>query len=216
MISYVADFETLKEKDGSTRIWAWGFSEIGNVENFQHGTTMESFIEWCYKGDNKIVYFHNLKFDGEFIFHWLLSNGFQYSTEKLSKTFNCIVSSQGQFYEIEIIFEKKNKKYRKVTIYDSYKKLPFTVKKIGKDFKLPIQKVDEPQEFYERYRPIGHDLTDEELFYLKMDVQVVAMALGIQFEQELVKMTIGGDALSSFKKTLGNGDKKKGEKEFKR
>jgi len=216
MISYVADFETLKEKDGSTRIWAWGFSEIGNVENFQHGTTMESFIEWCYKGDNKIVYFHNLKFDGEFIFHWLLSNGFQYSTEKLSKTFNCIVSSQGQFYEIEIIFETKNKKYRKVTIYDSYKKLPFTVKKIGKDFKLPIQKVDEPQEFYERYRPIGHDLTDEELFYLKMDVQVVAMALGIQFEQELVKMTIGGDALSSFKKTLGGGDKKKGEKEFKR
>lgn len=228
MLTFVADFETtvpkprdyevnsegdslidVPEVDESTRVWAYGLCEVGNVDNFQYGNNMDDFIAWCKKGKNKMVYFHNLKFDGEFIFYWLLTNGFKYSDTKETKTFNCLVSDMGQFYGIEVIFEKKNKKYRKTVFRDSLKKLPFPVKKIAKDFKLPIGKLEVPDDFYEWERPVGHELTDLELQYLKQDVQVVAIALGIQFDQELTRMTVGSDALHSFKNILG-------EKEFER
>jgi hypothetical protein len=209
MKQYVADFETTTTKE-KTRIWAYGYCEIGNVENFNYGITMEDFISWC-KTENKIVYFHNLKFDGEFIFYWLLTNGFAYSPNKESNTFNCLVSDMGQFYQIEIIFEKKNKRYKKVVFQDSLKKLPFPVRKIAKDFKLPIAKVEVEGDFYDRERPEGHNLTDDEILYLKHDVQVVAMALGIQFDQDLTKMTVGADSLHSFKNVIG---KKEFERKF--
>lgn len=228
MLTYVADFETtvpkprdyevnndgdslieVPEVDESTRVWAYGFCEVGNVDNFGYGNNIDDFMEWCRVGKNKLVYFHNLKFDGEFIFYWLLTHDFDYSDKKETGTFNCVVSDMGQFYEIEVIFEKKNRKYRKVKFRDSLKKLPFPVKKIAKDFKLPIGKLEVPEGFYEWEREVGHTLTDLELQYLKQDVQVVAIALGIQFDQELTKMTVGSDALNSFKNIIG-------EKEFDR
>lgn len=210
MLSFVADFETTVEED-KTRVWAWGQCEIGNVDNFSYGTSMSEFIAWCKKGMNKLIYFHNLKFDGEFIFYWLLTNGYKHSDKKEDKTFNCIVSEMGQFYSIEIIFAKKNKKYKKVTFQDSLKKLPFSVSKIAKDFKLPIGKLEVPPGFYELERLEDHELTDFEIQYLKQDVQVVAIALGIQFDQDLTRMTVGSDALNNFKKIIG---KKQFERNF--
>jgi hypothetical protein len=203
MISYVADFETTVPKKGEpdpkTRVWAWGLCEVGNVENFHYGNDINTFFSWCRK-ENKIVYFHNLKFDGAFILYWLLTHGFTYSEEKKDNTFNTIISSVGQFYQIEVIFEKKNKKYKKVTFLDSLKKLPFPVSKIAKDFKLPISKLEID---YALERPEGYQLTPEEVEYLKADVQIVAWALGIQFDQGLTKMTIGADALKGFKDIFG-------------
>lgn len=229
MVAYVADFETtipknrdievsldgiveddVPEVDESTRVWCYGICEIGNVENFTYGTNIEDFFAWCRKGQNKTIYFHNLRFDGEFLFyHLLVHMGFTYSDTKESGTFNCVVSDMGQFYQIEVIFEKKNKKYKKVTFLDSLKKLPFPVAKIAKDFKLPIGKLEVPDGFYEWERSLDHVLTELEIQYLKQDVQVVAMALGIQFDQDLKRMTVGSDALYNFKNMMG-------EKEFER
>lgn len=214
MQSFVADFETLTTPD-KTRIWAFGHCEIGNVENFHYGTTMEEFFDWC-RQSNKLVFFHNLKFDGEFLIYWLLTNGFDYSKDKTDNTFNCIISDSGQFYEIEVIFKKMKKKYKKVTFRDSHKKLPFSVKAIAKAFKLPIGKLEVPEGFYDWERPVGHELTDLEVQYLKQDVQVVALALGIQFDQELTRMTIGSDSIGNYKKMLGDGDYKQGERNFRR
>jgi hypothetical protein len=215
---YVADFETTVEPD-QTRVWMWGHTEIGNVENFHYGTNIESFIAWCRSGgckENKEVWIHNLKFDAEFILYYLLTHGFEYSKEPEENTFNCIISSQGAFYMLEVIFEKKNKKYNKVVFYDSHKKLPFKVDTIGKSFGLPYQKVEVDQEFYTRERPLDHIPTPEEIEYMEGDVKTVACALGIQFDQELTSMTIGGDSLSTYKKMLGGGDYKAGRKKFER
>lgn len=215
MNTYVADFETTVEPN-STRVWAYGLCEIGNVDAFSYGNNMDDFMAWCQSGKNKLVYFHNLRFDGEFILYWLLTHGFTYSKEKESNTFNCIISSAGAFYSIEVIFERKKKKYKKVTFQDSAKKLPFSVDEIGHAFKLPVTKIDVPDGFYEWEREPGHALTEFEIAYLKADVQVVAMALGIQFDQELDRMTVGSDAMHSFKKILGEGDIKQGRKTFDR
>lgn len=198
MKRYTADFETTTDIE-DCRVWAYATCELSNVDNVQIGNSIEDFIEWC-KEENKIVYFHNLKFDGEFIIHWLLHHGYKYSKDKQDMTFSTVISSMNVFYAIEIIFEKKNKKYKKVTIYDSLKKLPYPVAKIAKDFHLPIQKLEID---YKAYREVGHVLTDEEIDYITNDVKIVAMALQIQIEQGLTKMTNGSDALSSFTEMVG-------------
>lgn len=215
MKKFVADFETTVEVP--TRVWMWGYAEIGNVDNFVYGANIDEFMDWC-KTENKLIFFHNLKFDGDFIFHWLLTNGFTYDKEgtKESKTFNCIISKEGAFYQIEIIFEKMKRKYKKVVIQDSHKKLPFPAGKIGKAFKLDYQKVEVEEEFYTRPRGLDHVFTQEEIEYMEGDVKTIATALHIQFEQGLDKMTVGSDALSSFKTVLGGGDIKKGKKIFER
>lgn len=198
---YTADFETTTDKD-DLRVWAWGTCDIDNPNKFECGTDIESFIKWCYKHNGSNIYFHNLKFDGEFILSYLLLNGYKYSKEKEDKTFNTTISSTGQFYKIEIVFKRYNTRLCKVSIYDSLKKLPFSVKKIAEDFDLPIKKGEID---YQAKREIGHVLTDEELDYLRNDVEIMARALSMQFKEGLKRMTIGADSLATFKRMLPKG-----------
>lgn len=197
MKRYVADFETTTNEN-DCHVWAYGTCEVGNTDNTTIGQTIDDFMKWC-STENKIVYFHNLKFDGEFIIHWLFNNGFKYSKEKQEKTFSCVVSSMGQFYIIEVIFKTGNKKQEKVIFYDSLKKLPFPVRKIAEDFNLPIQKLEID---YNEERNDDHILTEQEIEYVLHDVKIIAMALQIQIEQNLTKITNGSDALNDFKRTI--------------
>lgn len=199
MKRYVADFETTTQVE-DCRVWAYATCEITDIENCTVGNSIDDFMTWC-EQENKIVYFHNLKFDGEFIITWLFNHGFTYDKEHRSKTFTCIVSQQGQFYAIEVIFKRMNKKLKKVTFYDSLKKLPFPVSKISNDFHLPINKLEID---YKPYREPGHILTQEETDYVLNDVKIVAMALKTQLDQNLIKMTNGSDALQHFKQTISD------------
>ena len=193
--SYTADFETTTDKN-DLRVWAWGVCNINDFDDFVYNNTIESFIDWLKQHFNCNIYFHNLRFDGEFLISWLLKNGFKYNEQLVTKTFNCIIAGTGQFYKMDICFYKKGN-YRKVVhIYDSLKKLPFPVKKIAQAFELPILKGEID---YKAYREIGHILTDEEISYLRNDVEIMARALKIQIDEGLTHMTIGSDALHSFK-----------------
>lgn len=200
---YTADFETnVSEED--CRVWAYAICEIGNPDNFIYGNSIEDFIKWCFndKKENYSLYFHNLKFDGEYIFSYLLNNGYEYiknKKDRRDKTFTCLISDTGQFYSIEIYEEVKGKHSNKVTIYDSLKILNFSVEQIAKDFSLPIRKLDLD---YKTIREVGHELTPHEIDYIRNDVEIMARALHIMFTQGLTKMTIGSDALSSYKGML--------------
>ena len=198
--SYTADFETTTNKD-DLRVWAWGVCNVNNFDDFQYDNNIESFIEWLYNHDKCNVYFHNLKFDGEFIISWLLKNDYKYNDNLVSKTFNCVIAGTGQFYKMNICFYKKNKYRRVVHIYDSLKKLPFSVKKIAESFELPILKGEIN---YTEERKRGHILTSEELAYLRNDVEIMARALNIQIAEGLTHMTIGSDSLHIFKSILGD------------
>ena len=199
MSRFTADFETTTDPN-DCRVWAFAICEIDNINNFICGNDIEDFIKFCSnKKENHILYFHNLKFDGEYIFNYLLNNGYRCiedKKERENKTFTTLISDTGQFYSIEIFFEVGNKKVNKVTIYDSLKILNFSVDTIAKDFNLPIQKLKID---YDEKREKGHILTDEEIAYIKNDVEIMARALKIMFDQNLTKMTIGSDAISSYK-----------------
>ena len=208
MRKFTADFETnVSETD--CRVWAYALCEIGNTDNFIYGNNIEDFIKWCAnKKENYVLYFHNLKFDGEYIFSYLLENGYTCIKDKKQredKTFTTLISDTGQFYSIEIFFETKNPKHiNKVTIYDSLKILNFSVEQIAKDFNLPIRKLEID---YKEIREKGHILTNEEIDYIRNDVEIMARALEIMFDEKLTKMTIGSDALSNYKEINKNFNK---------
>ena len=205
MRKFACDFETTTNED-DCRVWAYALCEIGNVDNFIYGNSIDEFINFCKdKKKNYVLYFHNLKFDGEYIFNYLLNNGYECiktKKERKDNTFTTLISDTGQFYSIEIFFETQNKKHiNKVTIYDSLKILNFSVEQIAKDFNLPIRKLELD---YKTNREIGHILTEHEVDYIRNDVEIMARALEIMFNQNLTKMTIGSDALDNYKKMNKN------------
>ena len=209
MSKYTADFETSTEnwieKDGESRVWAYAICEIDNPDNFIYGNNLDDFFRWCFrnKRKNDTLYFHNLRFDGEYIFYYLLTHGYEVvrtKNEIHDKSFLCLISDTGMFYSIEI-YETAGKYPNKVTIFDSLKILNFSVEQIAKDFSLPIRKLELD---YDTYREVGHELTPHEIDYIRCDVEIMARALNIMFKEELTKMTIGSDALHSFKSMVSS------------
>lgn len=197
---YTADFETTTDPN-DCRVWATGIHEIGG-EGFYYGNNIEYFFNFAKTKPDSTFYYHNLKFDGVFLIHYLFSNGYKHVLDKKQlkkKTFCTLISDKGQYYSIEIMFGKGEK----TTILDSMKLLPFSVEQIAKGFDLDVGKVEVEQEFYTRPRKIGHILDEEEVYYLKNDVKVVAQALQILIEQGIDKMTLGSSAMAEYKKLVG-------------
>lgn len=205
MIAYTADFETTTdEKD--CRIWAYAICNIEDPTEFHYGTTFEEFIAFCSQPNkNFTLYFHNLKFDGSFIISWLLHNGYEYISdrkEKRANTFTTLITDMGQFYAIEIYFTVKGHHANKVKILDSLKIFPnFSVERVAEGFGLPIHKLEID---YKQKRPIGWQLTQQEIDYIRNDVEIMARALKIMFSEGLNKMTIAGDAFASYKEFVPN------------
>ena len=198
---YVADFETTTVEP--TKIWAVGMCEIENIDNFVHFNNISEYINYCTKLKNPIIYFHNLKFDGEFIIYYLLKNNYKWvqtRNEMQDNTFTTLISDLGVFYSIEICLKKDVKGHRtkKIIFYDSLKLVNMPVHVIAKKFKLPILKGDID---YGRHNT-ECETSETELNYLKNDCQIVAMALKRLFELNLNKMTIGSSALADYKKDL--------------
>lgn len=205
-VKVAADFETTVDPN-DCRVWAACAVDIESLETVHISNSIDAFFEWL-QDKNTVCYFHNLKFDGEFILSYLLRNGYRYSDTREPKTFDTLISDTGQWYSVTVIFDKKNKKYKKVTFYDSLKKLPFKVATISKAFNLEDEKLEID---YKAYRAPGHELTEEERRYIVNDCRIVAAALKIQFSKGLTKMTNASDALNGYKEII---DKKNFERWF--
>lgn len=197
MRRFTADFETSTWIANETWVWAWALCDIENPDNVEVGNSIEDFFERIKKEANPYIYFHNLKFDGEFILYYLMTHGFEYveSREKRTNTFSTLISDMGLFYSIEVYFEV-GKKTKKVTFIDSLKIINQTVESMPKTFKLEENKLEID---YNLPREIGHILTNDEVEYVKNDVVIVAKALKYLFDMGLTKMTAGSNALSEYK-----------------
>lgn len=203
MAKYTADFETCTWLEKETYVWAYAICSIDDPEEIIIGNNIEDFMKWCSDGKNPTCYFHNLKFDGEFILYWLFKNGFthiQDKKERKDKTFTTLISDMGMFYTIEVYFKIGNKSVKKATFIDSLKILNMSVDTIAKTFGLPISKLELD---YNTPRELGHVLTEEEKEYIKNDVKIVALALKTLFDESLTKMTIGSNALNNYKEIIG-------------
>ena len=197
MKRFTADFETATWDPDETWVWAWALCDIEDPSHVEVGNLIESFFERIKKEANPYIYFHNLKFDGEFILYYLMKNGFEHveSKEKRNNTFSTLISDMGLFYSIEVYFEV-GKKTKKVTFIDSLKIINQSVESMPKTFKIEENKLEID---YNTPREKGHILTLEEEAYIKNDVVIVAKALSYLFNMGLTKMTAGSNALSEYK-----------------
>lgn len=201
---FVGDFETTVDEN-DCRVWGWGLYDINN-DLTDVGTTIDNFFDKVFQLPTKTtLYFHNLKFDGEFIFYYLFENGFTHTNERKleNNQFSTLITFMGVFYAIEIKY--KGKEYK---IYDSLKILSLPVKAISKAFGIEQLKGEID---YLKERPKGYELTEKEIAYIKNDVEIVGKALLYFFNQKLNKMTQASNAFFDFKDIIG---KKRFEKLF--
>lgn len=197
MKRFTADFETATWDHDETWVWAWALCDIEESSHVEVGNSIDDFFKRIKKEANPYIYFHNLKFDGEFILYYLMKNGFEHveAREKRNNTFSTLISDMGLFYSIEVYFEV-GKKTKKVTFIDSLKIINQSVESMPKTFKIPENKLEID---YNSPREKGHILTTEEEAYIKNDVVIVAKALKYLFDMGLTKMTAGSNALSEYK-----------------
>lgn len=191
-----ADFETTAIKE-DCRVWAWAVAYVGESTPNAYGNDIDSFLLYI-AGHGKCLYwFHNLAFDGKFIVDRLMKLGYTWVKEKpTAGEFSSIVSNKGKFYQLSICFFSG----MTIEIRDSLKVFPMPVRKVAQAFNLDEGKGDLD---YEEFRERGHELTDEELDYIRRDVEIVAKALATNKSQGLEKMTIGSNAFTFYRQLVG-------------
>ena len=214
--TFMCDFETtVYDNQEYTEVWASALVEL-YTENVIILHSIEETYEYFKSLDcNITMYYHNLKFDGAFWLSYLLVDlGFKqslvhnsdkeldvswkYEKDMENHEVKFVVSDRGQWYQITF---KENDHY--FIIKDSLKLLPFSVKKIGKDFGTKHKKLEME---YKGYRYAGCDITEEEKKYIANDVLVVKEALENMFNDGHNRLTIGACCLSEFKEMHKYGD----------
>lgn len=204
---YAADFETNNHED-DCRVWAWCICNIAEPDNCELGNEIDTFIDYISNREG-ICYFHNLKFDGNFILSWLFRNGYKYiekSAEDGPKgkrrkklepgTFTSLISDMGIWYSLTVCWATG----KEIEFRDSAKLIPLAVSKIPAAFNLKESKgnID-----YQKRREKGHELTEEEKEYVKGDVIIIALAISIMISNGQKKMTAASNALNDYKTRIG-------------
>lgn len=229
---FMADFETLTGKDvvDETYVWASGVCSIDNPYDDNYlkiWNSDEPLYEFLSQFRMCECYFHNLKFDGQFILSYLENHGFVYDEDlDREKSYSTLITGDGQWYMIRVRwmdtqeertrvikrklkdgtvkeYQGKDTKKRKhsnkcITEFrDSLKKIPLPLKDIPKAYGIPMNKLTID---YTKYRPRNGELTEDEIAYLKADLQIPALALQNDIIKEnRNKLTASADALDDFK-----------------
>lgn len=202
---YVADFETSHDNiDGKEYAWVWcaGYQRLytQKIDDLKIQGNIKDFVQSLMKGKTKKVYFHNLKFDGQFLMAYFLHLGYKYKDNPdKPKTFSYVIDLMGTFYAIKIPFINEKKKLQHVTFLDSAKIYPYPLKTLAKQMGMPVSKGDLD---YNLVRKPNHNLTHKELDYFRRDILILKIAMEQAYTKGYNKMTIGANALEQFKETL--------------
>ena len=210
---YACDFETTTASIAKdhTSVWSFAYDEIGEFQPQIYGS-IQDFFNFCgdpFLGVEKRLYFHNLKFDGEFILYEALHMGFSnaYQDGKMMKPKQLLnneicyaISDMGQWYFIAFRYNNCL-----VEIRDSLKILPLTLKQIGKSF---CKKYKKSEMEYDDKASLA-DCSASDIEYIKNDVLVLSEALDnlLQLHGQkskfgkLQSLTIGGACYQQFKNT---------------
>lgn len=176
-----ADFETtgLKyfKKHGYTKVYLAGL--INTQGNFLHFLSLLEFFTYLKENcnENTIIYFHNLKFDFAFLEYFFTTNNIAY----LKK-----VTDLGRIIYGETTFKKLVKKGRRlveksVTLQfrDSLLLFNDTLDNLAKSFNIPC-KIKKDDEYYDK---IVYKINEEDIDYLKRDVEILANLIKMLFKK---------------------------------
>lgn len=198
-IIWACDFETYvpKNDEDFTYVWSAAFVPLYEEgDNVRIVGSVEEFLNIFLTDNNKTtqhtLYFHNLKFDGSFIVDYLLKHGYTHSRENPLQDyqFEAIISDMGSWYAISI---KSPTTY--ITIRDSLKLLPFSLKQIAIDFELQHQKTT--MNYFNKTSL--NDCNEADIEYIKEDVLVLREALEGILSSNLRGITIGSLCMKDYK-----------------
>lgn len=202
---YVADFETSHEtKDGKEFAWVWcaGYQKLytDNQKGLHIQGNIKDFVNELFTNKSKKVYFHNLKFDGQFLLSYFLFKGYVYNDDlNQEKQMSYIIDQMGTFYSITVTFKNKQGNIRRCQFIDSYKLYPYSLRVLAKQMGLPVQKGEMD---YDALRYPNHKLTEDEYDYFCRDIWVLKLAMEQSYDKGITKMTIGSNALAQYKETI--------------
>lgn len=214
---YAADFETTTGavSETETRVWSFAYDEIGKFDPKIYGS-ISDFFDFCGDPDSGIkkrIYFHNLRFDGEFIL-WSALHDYGFKTaldpktgsmrkakDIIEKEIVYAISDVGQWYFVAFVYRGC-----RVEIRDSLKLLPLTLQQIGKDICTKYRKSEMN---YDTKKSLS-DCTPADIEYIKNDVLVLSEALDkmLCLHDEKTpfgavhSLTIGGACWQMFKQTI--------------
>ena len=208
----MCDFETtVYDGQTNTEVWASACVEL-YTENVVIFNSIEQTYDYFVSLKSDIIaYYHNLKFDGSFWLHFLLTKknfkqGYdkdvpieQIRFYKKSDLKNNMVayniSDMGAWYTITFKVNGHT-----IELRDSWKLLPFSVKRIGESFGTKHKKTSIE---YTGLRVAGGIITKEEKDYIANDVLVVKEALEIMLNDGHDRLTIGSCCLREYKNIIG-------------
>lgn len=211
---FACDFETtVFAGQERTDVWAAACVALHSEDVRIFGNITDFFQFFVNMRKTVRLYFHNLKFDGNFILDALMYKwGYRPAylrlpsgeikeipdRDMLPKTYKYSISTMGQWYKIII----RTNKYKTIEIYDSLKLLPFSLKVLGKNFGTRHQKLEME---YKGFRFPDCPRTTEEDKYIRNDVLVLKEALEIMFAQGHNSLTIGSECLKTYKAMTDDG-----------
>lgn len=201
---YTADFETNNSEEAEinreTYVWLWDICK----DDLSHitGETIDEFFDELEELESCIIYFHNLKFDGNFMLSYLLKEGYKWTKERKLKKgeFTSLITEKKQWYSLKVKIGKTTIEFR-----DSSKKLVGSVDKIAKDYGLigkdgkALRKLEIDYKLDRK----GVEVTQEEIEYIRHDTEIIERVILSLHEEGLDRLTTSSDALNSYKNMIG-------------
>lgn len=207
MRKFNADFETtVFEGQTNTEVWASAFIDLDaecSPENVVIDNNIEDFFDHLFEiEDNSAIWFHNLKWDGNFIINKCINELSLYTDDEGNMKqfdqgmprdgyYTYMVSDFGEWYSITI---SRNGFY--YTFRDSAKLIPFSVEEIGDAFDTKYRKLEID---YTDHKHANEYITKQEKDYICCDVLVMHEALNRMFEKGFTRSTIGSCCMEEFK-----------------
>jgi len=220
---YVCDLETYTNEPTGVYSWAiyGGENEIaGEVihtptnHREKDKVCMKNFLNECVKINNKyekdvVFYFHNLGFDGQFVFDYLLANKWIYLTDykqferhDVQRRFTASITDLGQFFNIKCFYwQKINGKFKKRTIVflDSAKIITCKVSEMKRAFGLTSEYTKGEID----YNNPEHHTNDDILKYNVQDCRIVWETLTQLFANKKYKITKASTCFAEWKEIIG-------------
>lgn len=190
-IDFVLDYK-VKELEEKAYIYLLSFCEIGNKENLFFAGNIEEFLEELkYFEEERIkIYTIDLKIFGEFLFSKLLKLGYTCVKDRSQrdvKTFSTLINEMGNFYSIEIYYDKKKNNSKRVMIYDIKNIINKDIRELSQDFLM------------KEYKKVNNEFED-----INRNLDILEEVMRILKLNKIDKITIGSSALADYKEKLGD------------
>ncbi len=187
---YTADFETTTRQnyliDGEVRVWLWSLVNISTKEKY-YGYTIHDFFKTVLRLHCKMIYFHNLAFDGSFMVYYWLTHGEKFDS--------LIDGKMNLWYQL---------KWRGIEFRDSLKKFPESGVEDVANFIGKPGKYIKPD--FNRYLPWDYIPSLEEIEYCIQDSSIMSDAMEREYSVGHNRLTLSSDAFKDLKNSIPHFD----------